>query len=313
MAQERNNLDRPNGSLDDDAVRRDSFDLSADDERDRETDQIREQIEETRGQMGETIDAIQDKLSFSNLSEQVSEHVNNAVETAKDAVYGATIGKAATFMKNFGEEISKTSIVKTAKDNPFPFILIGLGAGLLVYQNFGKHGSNHTRRQLRSGRKPALSDPTDQTSVPNGETVPGKANGLAETVSNAAGTAYNKVTSAVDSAVSGVGDMAGQAYSKVGDVGTAARDQYDHYIEENPLAVGAVALALGAAVGMALPATRYEEQLMGQARQDLLDKAQNTASDLLDKGRQVVTEAGRVVSEQAKSAISDSSTSDPAA
>src|SRR5690349_10618674 len=76
-----------------------------------ETEQIKSQIEETRNQLGETIDAIQDRLSFSNISEQVSEHVNNAVESAKSAVYDATIGKAATIMKNISSEVSNSSIV----------------------------------------------------------------------------------------------------------------------------------------------------------------------------------------------------------
>src|ERR1043165_2962736 len=59
-----------------------------------ETEHLKTQTEETRSQMSETIDALQEKLSFSNLSEQVSEHVNNAIETAKNSVYDATIGKA---------------------------------------------------------------------------------------------------------------------------------------------------------------------------------------------------------------------------
>src|SRR5438067_937830 len=49
-----------------------------------ETEHLRSQIEETRKEMGETIDALQEKLSFSNVSEQVSETVSNAIETAKD-------------------------------------------------------------------------------------------------------------------------------------------------------------------------------------------------------------------------------------
>src|SRR5690349_2004050 len=59
------------------------------DENTEETEKIREQIVETRQQMGETIDAIQEKLSFSNISEQVkeqvSEQINNVVDTAKEA------------------------------------------------------------------------------------------------------------------------------------------------------------------------------------------------------------------------------------
>ncbi|MEO7658981.1 MAG: DUF3618 domain-containing protein, partial [Pyrinomonadaceae bacterium] len=114
------------------------------------TNQIKGQIEETRNQMGETIDAIQDKLSFANLSEQVSEHVNHAVETAKDAVYDATIGKAANIMKDLNGELSNTAVIKTIKENPLPFALIGLGAGLFAYQSLaGKAHTGRSRFELR--------------------------------------------------------------------------------------------------------------------------------------------------------------------
>ena len=83
-----------------------------------ETDQIREQIVETRSQMSETIDAIQEKLSISNISEQVkeqvSEHISSAIETAKGSVYDATLGKVGNFM----ETLSKTNAGKVARDNP---------------------------------------------------------------------------------------------------------------------------------------------------------------------------------------------------
>ncbi len=261
-----------------------------------ETEKIKAQIEETRAEMGETIDAIQDRLSFSNLSEQVSEHVNHAVETAKGAVYDATIGKAVTTMKNIGNELSATNIGKTVKNNPLPFILIGAGAGLLAYQAYnGKSGNGYrsrgladrTQRQLGEGVGTATSAVGSVTDTV-GETL----GGVKDSVASAAGTAYDKVTGAVD-----------QTYRKAGELGSTAREQYDHYLEENPLAVGAVALALGAAVGLAIPATRYEGKLMGQAKRDLLNKAQDTASSLLHETRESVGEAGRSFAEKAKANI----------
>ena len=255
-----------------------------------EAEHIKGQIEETRSQMGETIDAIQDRLSFSNLSEQVSDHVNNAVETAKEAVYDATIGKAADIMKNISDEILNTSIVRTAKNNPLPFILIGAGAGLLAYQTYAGKGKGGSRRH-EFGRQRPLEIDADRSKI----------GAVTDTVTAAAGTAYDKVSGAVDSAYSGVGDAAGQAYNKAGELGTAAKEKYDYYVEENPLAVGAVALALGAAVGFAIPATRYEGNLMGQARQDLMSKVQTTASDLLDKTKQAGADAVAAVTEKAHS------------
>src|SRR3954471_13242824 len=75
-----------------------------------ETEHIKAQIEETRSQMGETIDALQEKLSFSNVSEQVSEQVSNVIESASNSAYDATIGKAVGFMKNLGNDISGSRV-----------------------------------------------------------------------------------------------------------------------------------------------------------------------------------------------------------
>jgi len=88
----------------------DSYELSSD-ETPEETEQLKAQIEQTRSQMGETIDAIQDRLSVANISEQVSERVNNAIETAKDTAYDATIGKAAE-TSQYPEERTSTETPK---------------------------------------------------------------------------------------------------------------------------------------------------------------------------------------------------------
>jgi phage-related protein len=266
-----------------------------------EPEQIKAQIEETRAQMGETIDAIQEKLSFSNISEQVSEQINSAVETAKDAVYDATIGKAGTFMKNFGNELSKTNVVKTARENPFPFLLIGLGVGLLAYNGFGG------KRRSNGGNVSSINKylPSQIPGKATLKSAQEKIGGAASSVSNAASNAYGSVSNAASSAYEGVGNFAGTTYGKVGEYGTQAREQYDYYIEENPLAVGAVALALGAAVGFSIPSTSYEGELMGEARHNLLQKAQDTAGELVDKVKQVASEAQKTIGDEVKASVNE--------
>jgi len=281
---------------------------ATDDETTDEPEQIKAQIEETRAQMGETIDAIQEKLSFSNISEQVSEQINSAVETAKDAVYDATIGKAGTFMKNFSSDITNTSVVKTARENPFPFLLIGLGVGLLAYNGFGgKRGNGGGVRKFVPAQLPGKSTLRAAQEKIGGVagTVSGAASSAYGSVSNAASTAIGGVSSAAGTAYEGVGNFAGTAREKVGEIGTQAREQYDYYIEENPLAVGAVALALGAAVGFSIPSTSYEGNLMGEARHNLLQKAQDTAGELVDKVKQVAGEAQKTISDEVKTAVDE--------
>lgn len=290
-----------------------------------DTDQIRAQIEETRSQMGETIDAIQERLSFQNISEQVkesvSEHINSAIETAKDSVYSATIGnlgKAGKFMQNVGKELSNTEAGKFARKNPFPLVLIGLGVGLLAYEGFGKSRrtyrySDYDNDQRNRGQRDSATFSTlksatgklSDTASSAYESVSSTTGNALESVKGAASTAYGSVTDSANKAYSTVSDYAGTAYEKAGEYGQQARETYDYYLEENPLAVGAVALAVGAAIGLAIPATRYESEVMGEYSQQLLDKAQNAAGDLVDRVKEVAAEAKNTLSEEVKTTFDE--------
>ncbi|MGI8410271.1 MAG: DUF3618 domain-containing protein, partial [Pyrinomonadaceae bacterium] len=305
-----------------------------------ETEQIKAQIEETRSNMGETIDAIQDRLSFSNISEQVSEqvnnaietakgsvyeHVNNAFETAKDSAYDATVGKVVNFMKNAGNELSRSSVGKTAMENPLPLILIGLGAGLLAYNSFNKKQSKSSSLRYRSDsgtdyrtqndradyrtRTDYSTSRTDESNASMLSSAQEKLGNVKDSVSDAAATAYEGVSNTAGSAYESVANAASTTYSEAGRVAGKAYEKvgetYNQYLEEKPWAIGAVALVAGAAVGLAIPSTRYEGELMGEARYNLLSKAQDTAGDLVDKAKQVAAEAGRTITEEAKALTQD--------
>ena len=279
-----------------------------------ETEHLKAQIEETRSQMGETIDALQEKLSFSNVSDQVSETVSNAIETAKDSLYDATIGKAVGFMKSAGDGISNSGVVRTVKRNPFPLLLIGVGAGLLAYQSYSGGHSRRSRGSSRflSGRYDAEYGRSEGMNLGEsgiGESYTGKAY---DRISDTASGAYQSVTGAVSNAYEGVSGKVGDAYSTAGDAASKALETagqykdkayetYDYYIDENPLAVGAVALAVGAAVGFAIPASRFEGRVMGDARENLLNRAQDIAGDLVDRAKQVASEAGKTIQQETKS------------
>lgn len=258
---------------------------------------IRSQIEETRQEMGETIDEIQERLSYENISEEVSERVSDAFETAKDTVYDATIAKAGYFMNNVGQEIkkvgneiSKTEVGKTVMNNPVPFALIGLGAGILLINSLSGEKSSRSgsgRDDDYDSRRSA-----DRTSMLKsaGEKVSSTASHTYESVSHAAERAYESAAQTASSAYQSVDDAAHLAYEKAGEYGKQAKEQYEYYIEENPLAVGAVAFAAGAAIGFAIPSSRYESKLLGEARDQLLQQARHQAKGLLNQAGKTAME-----------------------
>lgn len=300
-----------------------------------ETEHIKSQIEETRQQMGETIDRIQEKLSFANVSEQVSETVSNAIETAKDTIYDATVGKAVTFMKNTGDGIANSDVIRTVRNNPLPLLLIGLGAGLLAYQSYSgsnRRSSTRSRGKYLGGGYPENLERRDEPNAAalrtTGESrgrreydssytgraydkISGAAGGAYESVAGATGSAINTVSDVAGSAYRGVADTARTAYSGAGELVSRAKDTageystrvydtYDYYIEENPLAVGAVAAALGAAIGFAIPSSEFENRMMGEPRQKLLQKAQDATGQLVEQARRVANEAGQTIKDEAR-------------
>ncbi len=154
--------------------------------------------------------------------------------------------------------------------------------------------------------------------------VAGQVGDLAGQVGSAAGNAAGTVGETVGDAASAVGQAAGNAASTVGQtVGSAAstvgetasnlasgtvetagniaeqaqyqamrlEDGFQRVLRESPLAVGAVTLALGAAVGLALPQTARENQLLGEARDNLVERAQDLAQETMGKVQSVATEA----------------------
>jgi ElaB/YqjD/DUF883 family membrane-anchored ribosome-binding protein len=273
---------------------------------DDETEVIRQRIDETRSDLSETIDAIQERLSISNISEQVSEQVNNVIVSAKDTVYDATLGKVVTFMKQASDGIRHTSAGRTVMSNPIPFALIGAGAAMLVYNSWGK--SNVRKNPAGYRVKPYL---TSEGREGQSGSIGGTLSNTAGSITEKAGSAVDSITSTASSAVEsasnaasstlvGAKDVVNRAYEKAGELGHTAQEQYEHYVEERPLAVAAAAAAVGVAIGLAIPSTRYEGELMGETRDNLLDKAGETANDLVAQAKNVANEAGRKLSQEAK-------------
>ncbi|MFN8541338.1 MAG: DUF3618 domain-containing protein [Thermomicrobiales bacterium] len=120
---------------------------------------------------------------------------------------------------------------------------------------------------------------------------------LADQTGGAVGRAGDAIGEAAGQAGDTVGRMAGQvgetastlasqAQETAGNLAHEAQhrarrveDQIGRTMQDNPLALGAVALALGTAVALAVPQTQREHELFGQARDTLVERAQGMAGD----------------------------------
>ena len=79
-----------------------------------------------------------------------------------------------------------------------------------------------------------------------------------------------------------------------------------HLLSDQPLVMGAIGMALGAAFGSALPSTSVEDRLMGKQADDLKEQAKTAAARGLEEvqavAKSTLSEAERVANEQGLSA-----------
>lgn len=81
----------------------------------------------------------------------------------------------------------------------------------------------------------------------------------------------------------------------------AARDAYQHVLEDNPLILGACAMIAGLAIGLLIPSTQREDEMMGAQRDSLLDQARA----IVDNARQAAVSTLRGGSENIKTHLSE--------
>jgi ElaB/YqjD/DUF883 family membrane-anchored ribosome-binding protein len=141
--------------------------------------------------------------------------------------------------------------------------------------------------------------------------VAGQAKDAASHVADRVGSAASQVSDTLSDVAGQVqeraGDMVEQVQSGARQLGDQAQDttqwavgEFNWALDRSPLAVAAVAAALGVAVGMIVPETRKERQMMGPARDELIDRAQDAVQDLGQKAQSIATEVVNTVTEEAK-------------
>ncbi len=80
------------------------------------------------------------------------------------------------------------------------------------------------------------------------------------------------------------------------------KESFWENMNDNPLAVGAVLAIAGAAIGAVIPTTEYENKLMGETRDRLLDEAKERAQDVVERVQTVVDDTQRAVVTEVKEA-----------
>lgn len=271
------------------------------DEIDPEAERIVSEIEVTRTEMGGTINEIGHRLDPHVIAGQAREQIREA-----------TVGKVERLMDDAGQTAQRTgdSMIETIRQNPVPAALAALGIGWLALRfrdqqataAYGGNGSQYRNRYLYQTRGTGYTSEYG-TDYGRGSDPLQPARDAADRVAtgaqDAAGQAVDRaqrmgtdVQQAARSAVEQTQEKVQQAQWQVhGTVGEAQR-QFDRTLNENPLALGVLAVGVGAAVALAIPETQKERELLGEQRDKIVAQAESVASKALDQTEQRAQEVG---------------------
>jgi len=259
-----------------------------------ETEQIKSEIEKTRIEMSETLGEIQDRLRPDHLLEQARENVTQAAK-----------GKVRTIMNSAGETAS--NVATRARDageymadyaTAHP-IRIAVTVGALTWwmlrgrnRSYVWDGAADTEwddadDMAYGGDGRSLRDTVGEYAASARETVGEYAESARQTVGAYAASARDAAAEAACQAREAAGEYAQSAKSaarrastRVRGAASSATSTADEWVRENPLAAGAIALAVGAAIGMSVPRTRLENSTMGSTRDRAVEKASRVAENL---------------------------------
>jgi hypothetical protein len=90
------------------------------------------------------------------------------------------------------------------------------------------------------------------------------------------------------------------AYDRASHLGYRARDSFSEVLDREPLVLGALGLAIGAAIAVMAPRTRTEDEWMGETRDRFLDDMEDYGRDQFERGRLMAEETYRAAIEEAQ-------------
>ena len=290
---------------------------------------IADDIRETRAEMDETIGALSAKLDPSNLMDQAKAAFTSSAKDAgasmmdqlKDSsmldtikenpLPAAAVGlSVAWFLSKMGEAESDRYRDERYRATGDPYYAPRRRVGYGTSSRYAAYGDE------RYAGAPSYGGSYNGGS--DGDSLTDQASGALGTAkdktSDALDTAKHKASDAVDSVKDTASDLAQSAKDAFGNASDASRDRahqagdqlqryerqaaswLDRQMTSNPLAIGAVALAAGALVGLSVPETDAEHRAFGDQADAAKRQLATVASEKVDE----VKGAAQDVAQEAK-------------
>ena len=216
------------------------------------------------------------------------DHTLTAIE--RKLTPGQLVDQGLDYLRGSGANEFVHNLGGSVKQNPLPVALVGIGLAWLMAG--GRNGGGRSTGAVRDWSE-----------------------GAASRIAEASGGARERVGQARQS-LSDTAQSARERLSRTADSARhqldRAREGYDWMVREQPLALGAIGVAIGALFAAAAPRTRKEDELMGETRDRLMDQAKEAGKAQLDKAKEVADKAASAATGEAqRQGMTPSSASSP--
>ena len=182
-----------------------------------------------------------------------------------------------------------------ARSNPISAALIGMGAVWL----FASHSHRGVELIKRSGMD-RLPDAARDAWAGTSSNIRETADEATDTLRRHGGRAVDQMTDAgkrlVKSASENMDDLPDRAANLVDD----AKDSLTELFKSQPLAIGAMGLAIGAAIAAAFPTTETEADYLGESSEFIKQKAGELAGEQVERAAEVGKKVADAVADEAR-------------
>jgi ElaB/YqjD/DUF883 family membrane-anchored ribosome-binding protein len=234
--------------------------------------ELEREVEETRGRIDQTVEALKDKMQPKEMFDE------------------------ATKMMSGASNKVLTTAVEQLRENPIPIALIGLGVAWLAISQTRRPSAGGGAAYQGSGYYPTYEGYDEDEGLR--AKVKAKAEAAKAKLAETAEKAKAKLADAQHSAAGGVSNVRGKAgeyahlaqdkageyahlaQEKAGQYSRAAKQRFDETLDSEPLVIGALGLAVGAAIGASLPSTPVERRYIGPARAKVADRAKASLDEV---------------------------------
>lgn len=289
----------------------------------RSSREIQNDIREVRGDMDQTLDSLNDRLSPRAL-------IHGLMEWFDDRDSSGT------------HDMSRKpkQLARFVRDNPVPALLTGIGVAWLIAESqsedkepdFGRFRVDHdpeddmtaTAYRRNGGipgdlsresgfattSLPSGSDPSDDEGNGAMDKVKDKLGDASDAIGSAASSTGDKLSGARDQISTRGRQSAGRASDKLQRGYADAEVRFKEAVDDYPLGIGAGFVGLGLLAGLLLPRSEAEDEWFGESADDMKDAISDKGEDLLERGKEV---AGRVADEATEEAERQGLTAENAA